>query len=935
MEGELLQNDLIEESVRTSTQGYLSKLSEVASLVPIALYMEQEGVPSDRTKFQVVHLFDRTRTAPFAHYHRTYDVQKGQWSPWGKMDIEIPSYVSESGTNVTYIIPCVFKHRLIVFIPQVTKTTLPIPLGGPGTLAELQGRQLETTPKSVLDVQMSWSEYKDGKWTPRQLGPDRIRSDTLGERKGIAPDSKVYTEDVDSLIFAPVSIFRSKTENHAEKIIIYACVKRWRIPDPRETVDPNAQVLASKFGQFEFVSGQLVTHRSQDPAMTPSMNDKEWESSHGLGHSWSLGTSDKQVYSTQGYAVKPGKNSIYPYFKYEPFASQAATYLCNSTIAWPAPSSGASRTTVKIYSEDAFILMDQLLSREGVSGLCRILGGMTSEDTYGGPLTSAHELATPFSLYFWELGLHMPLAIADRLLQSQQYDQALAICRFVFDPLAPGKADDLSRFWKFQPFKAIKKQTLEQYYFGEVAMNTDQANRSINEWMSNPFQPHVVARSRQVAYMKWTVAKYIEILIAYGDFYFRQNTLESIPNAIQMYILAPHLYGPRGQRIPRRTEFKPHTYAMLVDKRIDSFSNAMVDLEERYPFSNQTALAKGLSSQNTEGLANVFGGASTLYFGIPSNPKTRQLGTTIDDRLFKIRHSQDINGVLRKLPLFEPPIDPGLLAQAASQGLQLSNVVADITGPMPNYRFQYLLGRALDLIGEVRVLGAALVSAKVKLDGEAYSSLRAKHESAAAATLIDLKKLALEDAKRSLNALEASGKSPAFCLQFYLQLLGLDASAVPGPKSEFQELPANIERVVDEAGVKFLPSEKEEKDKYSTANAMNIAVGSVEKLASIFHALPIVTTHATPMGCGVAFQWGPPNLGHASQAVARGLHIGADVLTYDAMTAGRKAMALRSMHDRVLQANQTGYEIKQIDKQIQAAKIRVEMAESDIRLQQE
>lgn len=49
------------------------------------------------------------------------------------------------------------------------------------------------------------------------------------------------------------------------------------------------------------------------------------------------------------------------------------------------------------------------------------------------------------------------------------------------------------------------------------------------------------------AYMMWIVMKYIEIIIAYGDFHFRQNTLETIPMAIQMYIFASHLWSPRTE----------------------------------------------------------------------------------------------------------------------------------------------------------------------------------------------------------------------------------------------------------------------------------------------------------------------------------------------------------------------------------------------------
>jgi len=48
--------------------------------------------------------------------------------------------------------------------------------------------------------------------------------------------------------------------------------------------------------------------------------------------------------------------------------------------------------------------------------------------------------------------------------------------------------------------------------------------QDVADWHDYPFQ----------AYMMWIVMKYIEILIAYGDYYFRQNTLEAIPDATQL-----------------------------------------------------------------------------------------------------------------------------------------------------------------------------------------------------------------------------------------------------------------------------------------------------------------------------------------------------------------------------------------------------------------
>jgi hypothetical protein len=65
--------------------------------------------------------------------------------------------------------------------------------------------------------------------------------------------------------------------------------------------------------------------------------------------------------------------------------------------------------------------------------------------------------------------------------------------------------------------------------------------------------------------MKWAAIKYIEILVAYGDSYFTQNTLEMIPIAIQCYVLASHIYSPRGQKIPQCGKKRVQTYKSLRD----------------------------------------------------------------------------------------------------------------------------------------------------------------------------------------------------------------------------------------------------------------------------------------------------------------------------------------------------------------------------------
>src|SRR4029077_20653528 len=87
------------------------------------------------------------------------------------------------------------------------------------------------------------------------------------------------------------------------------------------------------------------------------------------------------------------------------------------------------------------------------------------------------------------------------------------------------------------------------------------------------------------------------------------------------------------------------------------------------------------------------------------------------------RPARNIGGVIRDLPLYDPPIDPLLLIRARAAGLDIGTVVAELYAPLPNYRFTFTLQKALELCSEVKSLGAALLSALEKQDAEQLTLL--------------------------------------------------------------------------------------------------------------------------------------------------------------------------------------------------------------------
>ncbi len=911
LESELLQKDINSQTVADALKSYLFKVDEVANLKVVGLFQEQDIDKNGKAVYQngnpvyiKLHVFARTRNAPYSFYYRYLNIADGDWYPWEKVQVDIPSYEDEEAGRIsergTFLVPVVWNRRLIIFFPQFIKKTLPqgdssIRMTITATEDGEEGINVPTNkPQEFWEIKLAWSEFRNGKWTQKQISDKAVYSDEL--------------TPIGDYQFVP----RIKTMDDTIDVIVeVSCVSK-----------------SNLLGKFQFVNSQLFRVKDESAKKLKAITKF-----HYFGENiYSLQAKDEgeTIPDFDFPAFRDGTEYVAVYFPMNFFSQeQGSYYMFSHSFA------NVIIEKIVIYSTDPLRSFDHLFEyylndvkeKADDEKSCAFGADLISTDVGDVLQLPYNELKRPYSLYNWEAAFHIPMLLADRLLKSQQFDQALKMCHYVLNPFAKGTDD--KRFWQFLPFRETDPDNALQNIF--LTLQSNQPDQDINEWREKPFQPHVVARRRPSAYMKWVAMKYIEILIAYGDYYFRQNTLETIPLAIQCYVLASHVYGPRGQKIPKRGKTQPHTYNSLLD-RWDAFGNAMVELELLAPYSNQT-LSIDVNSGGV-GLANVFGFASTLYFCIPDNPQLRALGDTIDDRLFKIRHCQDIEGVCRLLPLFEPAIEPGLLVQAAAQGLSISSVLNDLNSPMPNYRFYYLLQKALELCAELKAMGNAFLSIKEKNDAEALSQLRAQHESSIHNLVMEVKKQQLEEAGKALDALQQSRKGPEHRLQHHLNLLGEDLGKVPSDDEDFSEIQNLYGQLAEESGFKLNENEREEMDKASSAADWQTGIGFVETLASAFHALPTMNAAGHPLGIGIDVLWGFPNLANGTQAVARGLRIYADHLSYQSTNAGRKAGFLRQLQDRVLQANIAGYEIKNIDKQILTQQIRINIAEREITNQQ-
>jgi hypothetical protein len=227
-----------------------------------------------------------------------------------------------------------------------------------------------------------------------------------------------------------------------------------------------------------------------------------------------------------------------------------------------------------------------------------------------------------------------------------------------------------------------------------------------------------------------------------------------------------------------------------------------------------------------------------------------------------------------------------------------------------------------------------MLSAIEKKDNETIALIRAKHESVMQNLVMEIKKQQLEEAQKNIESLQQNRKAPEERMTYYLKLAGLDESLVPGATAEFNGIPNEIVTVDGDTGLKLIPFEKEEMDKASEAADLQDAIGKIESLASILHAIPTIGAFATPIGVGANFTIGGSNFGSAAQGIARWMQTDAAEHTFDSTQAGRKGTFTRSYQERVFQANAAGFDLKQIDKQILAQQIRIAIANQEITNQQ-
>jgi hypothetical protein len=445
------------------------------------MYVEK----ADGDKPQRIHVFARTIASPFLYLYNNFTyaaAASGYWAGWEEIKIEIPLItgiarwitVKSDGANPnptfsyvdtkevpycgSHLAPYMFRGRLLLFTLEVTSRAV-------------AADKKDDPPEQKYDIRLSWTERRNGVWTTRKLCPDPVVHKPTrtvvkaGEIQVAALDvvhpgqyalvpSLQGTVPGSGVLVSLVSVVGSKEKlgtwlfdggqlsKSSEKVTSLDKVEYTNLSfGIVEETSTNAPFMASLQFDGSFDNSALAVPRIEASSSSRSKFDDKFGPSI--------------IYDN---AVEKKKESFYNAIVGDLMAELAGSTDCKRLVEKLADGIVNDKNLLDLGSSG---VTTALVNRFGASP--DALDTSQLKDTR---MLSFNERSKLYSIYNWELGLHIPMLMADKLLLSQQYEAALKICQLIFDP-SVSKGDngmDARRCWKFAPFRAASTASIEDMF---------------------------------------------------------------------------------------------------------------------------------------------------------------------------------------------------------------------------------------------------------------------------------------------------------------------------------------------------------------------------------------------------------------------------------------------------------------------------------------
>lgn len=382
--------------------------------------------------------------------------------------------------------------------------------------------------------------------------------------------------------------------------------------------------------------------------------------------------------------------------------------------------------------------------------------------------------SAPYWMYYWELFYHIPMLVAQSLATNQQFDSAKSWYEYIYNPTAADTSAD--RFWQLGYFRSLGMPE------DIVSILTDGSQNTANEILIydlDPGDPEAIAYLRPGAFEKAVVMGYIQNLINWGDQLFTQYTWETITQSEMLYMTAKELLGKRPIIKGTLDQKTPIDFEQIADKYRNDIPQFIIDIE-----GMQSSIS--YKAQKTPSLS---GSLSNFYFCIPENSELPKIYDLVDTRLYEIRNCLNILGQEQPLALFEPPIDPMALVNAAAGG-GLSNVPVGSVANIPFYRFDKMIAMAKEMTQRVISFGGQILSALEKIDAEKLAMLRNTQERGILELTTSIKEQNVQEAMNQAAVLDKNMQSAMDRVNYYSELLAQPISVL-----EALSLALNLEAV--------------------------------------------------------------------------------------------------------------------------------------------
>jgi hypothetical protein len=430
LESEMLQKDISEQTVLNAMKNYLFAVDEIANLRTVSIYVEELPTSPPTNSFvdkvKTVHFFARTASSPYKYFYRTFDSVFQTWTSWSQVTVDVPNLEIErkqaSGKdemkdplntlNGCYIVPFMYNGRLIVGLPQFMKKQVPIPVPkktfselAQGTDKDHPGPTADTiTALEYWEIKFGFTELLNGTWKQKVISSDAVWEAPVAK----APEVSEY-QFVPEIQDPPKSGSTSKDLINTDlNTIVYIDVLH----------------KGKGVGRFAFNGSRIL--RDTSPVVDQSGLTKVFQYSDG---------SEQVVQSLQVLARDTSK----------------LQYSFRPAVGIPTDSKLGSTVYFSGFSSEPFnhqfihALISQAASASTLDQFFQFFQNVPDiDEAWGGPLQGQgstlpnpqtyNELYRTYSLYNWEMAFHAPMALADKLLQTQQFDLALKMVHYIFNP---------------------------------------------------------------------------------------------------------------------------------------------------------------------------------------------------------------------------------------------------------------------------------------------------------------------------------------------------------------------------------------------------------------------------------------------------------------------------------------------------------------------